>query len=119
MAAIGDVVRLSNGWVGVIGEAAASTGDGPRWIVRFPEARHEILESEIDDTLSAPSYAVGDTVSVWPDIGEIAAVSGSDYTVDVPQSAVIREERFNWTGTVVVPKWRLILDNDTRLSRDI
>lgn len=116
MPAIGDVIELANGDVGVIGEALSLD----QWRVYFPEGHIDILEAAIADTLAAPSYEVGQTVSVWPHQGDIKTLGSSVVTVTLDRSEHIPGVGTpQWQPDVTVPLWRLIRDNDSRLQRDL
>lgn len=113
--AVGDVVELPGGLVGVIGEQVEPWP--ARWRVYFKENALEVLDSELVSTLSAPSYQVGDAVSVWPDHGTIQAINGDEFSVQVTRSAPVFGNRWvTWTATLKVPRWRIIRDNDQRIS---
>jgi hypothetical protein len=117
MAAVGDLVELPDGSVGVIGAELASPPDN-QFRVYFPDSYKDITASDIQNTLSAPSYQVGDEVTVWPELGTITAVDGSEYTVAVEMSKRIEGVgHITWTGVQVVPFWRLVRDNDSRIER--
>lgn len=112
--AIGDVVTLTSGLVGVVGE---QTDDVPlRWRVYFRENSLEVADSEISETLSAPSYSVGDEVIVWPDYGTIQAISGDEITVQATRSAPLWGDYVTWQATLVVPAWVVTRFTDTRIS---
>jgi len=114
MPAIGDVVELANGDVGVIGESLPRD----QWRVYFPNGQLDVLPAAIASTKSAPSYLVGDTVSVWPDQGDITAINGDEFTVSLDKQQFLPGLGYvTWTATVTVPRWRIIRDNDNRLER--
>src|SRR3546814_18880118 len=118
MAAIGDVVRLSNGWIGVVGEDV-STPDTVRWRVFFPNSRLDVPETDIDSSLDPVTYAVGQTVTVWPYQGEVQSIDSDQVTVRLDRTEVLSSGRQSWEPDVTVPLWRLIRDHATRLARDI
>lgn len=114
MPAIGDVVELSNGDVGVIGEELPRD----QWRVYFPGGYLDVLAAAISQTLSAPTYEVGDTVSVWPYQGDVKSVDGDDVTVTLDRSVRIPGVGVpQWEPDVTVPFWRIVRDNDERLQR--
>jgi hypothetical protein len=117
MASVGDLVELPDGSVGVIGEKLSPPpNDGFR--VYFSESYKDITASAIQQTLGAPTYQVGDEVTVWPDLGIVSAVNGSEYTVAVERSEIIKGVgHITWTADQVVPFWRLVRDNDNRIER--
>lgn len=110
--AINDVVQLANGSVGVVGEL---TPQGQR--VFFDESHLVVIDSEITATLSAPSYSIGDEITVWPHSGAITAIDGDQFTVSVQMTETFGFGPITWTGTQTVPRWRVIRDNDPRIER--
>jgi len=111
---IGDVVQLANGSVGVVGEIL------PHGLSRvyFDRSYKDVLDAEISSTLSAPAYSVGDTVSIWPHSGDITSIDGDTFTVSIDRQTIF-PDGFNvtWSGDFQAPRWRIIRDNDTRISR--
>lgn len=117
MASINQVVQLANGSTGVIGELLPSPG-AQQYRCHFDESYLDILDADIAQTLSAPTYNVNDDVSVWPDAGVISAIDGDTFTVEATrQDHVPGLGYVTWTATLKVPRWRVIRDNDSRIER--
>jgi len=116
MPSIADVVELTDGSVGVVSDVI----DRDYHRVQFPDGtRIDVLPAAVSQTLSAPTYEVGQDVTVWPDIGTIDAIGGSRVTLTLTKSKRIpRVAHIEWNPTVTVPLWRIILDNDGRLQRN-
>lgn len=110
---IGDVVELASGLVGVIGE---QTGQSPiRWRVYFRRNSLVVSAGDMAQTLPAPVYSVGDTVTVWPDYGTIEAID-SDITMQVTRSAPLWGKYVTWQATLVVPQWLVTRYTDNRID---
>lgn len=117
MPAVGDVVQLQDGSVGVISDQLSSHGE-QQWRVAFPESRLDIIGSDIADTLDAPVYSPGDNVFVWPNSGTIQSVGDDSAVVTIERSETLPGLGMaTWQSDDAVPLWRLTLDNDGRLQR--
>lgn len=117
MASVAQVVTLSDGSVGVIGEALASH-DAQQYRCHFFDSSLVITDADIASTLSAPTYSVNDDISVWPNAGVISAIDGDTFTVEVERQQIVSGlGPITWTGTQIVPRWRVINDNDARINR--
>ena len=116
MTVIGDVVTLSDGSVGVVGEEVPSPGPQV-YRVFFSNEHVTTTEADITETLAAPEYQVGDTVTLWPYSGEITAIDGDEFTLSIERQQVLDFGPITWTGIYKAPRWRIIRDNDTRIKR--
>lgn len=116
MASIGDVVTLSDGSVGVVGEEVPSPGD-QIYRVFFTNEHVTVTDAGIVSTLDAPVYSVGDEVTLWPYGGEITAIDGDDFTLEIERQTPFDFGPITWTATHKAPRWRIIRDNDTRINR--
>lgn len=116
MTAIGDVVRLRDGSVGVVGGEVPSPGPQV-YRVYFPNEHATALEADISATLAAPVYNVGETVTLWPYSGEITAIDGDEFTLSIERQTVFDFGPISWTAEYKAPLWRIIRDNDERLER--
>lgn len=117
MASVGDVVNI-DGSVGVVGEALPSHGS-QQYRVYFWDSHLVVTDSDIDSTLSAPSYSVNDEVTVWPDAGTISAIVGDTFTVSVEHvNYLLSGDPITWTADHEVPRWQIIRNNDSRIKRD-
>lgn len=114
MASIGDVVQLADGSVGVVGEVQPSPGP---YRVYFDESHLDVGDDYISSTLSAPTYNVNDEVSVWPYSGTVTAIDGDEFTVSIERQSDLGFGPLTWTADYVVPRWRIIRDNDSRIER--
>lgn len=116
MAAIGDIVTLNDGSVGVVGEEVPSPG-AQIYRVHFNNSHLTVTDADIASTLEPPVYEVGDAVSLWPYSGTIAAIDGDEYTLSIERQETLDFGPITWTGTYKAPFWRLACDNDSRISR--
>lgn len=116
MTAIGDVVTLRDGSVGVVGEEVPSPG-AQIYRVFFSQESVTATEADITETLAAPVYEVDETVSLWPYSGEITAIDGNEFTLSIERQQVLDFGPITWTGTYKAPRWRIIRDNDQRIMR--
>jgi hypothetical protein len=113
MATIGSVIQLADESVGVVGDLIPG---GFR--LYFTESYLTITAADIVAELSAPTYSVNDSVAVWPYGGTITAIDGDEYTVQVSKSVNIPGLGvIDTSGPQVVPFWRLVRDNDSRIKR--
>jgi hypothetical protein len=117
VASVNDIVELDDGSVGVVSEALPSYGGASHFRVMFRTGYTNATDSDVAQTLSARTYSVNDTVEVWPNQGTITAIDGDEFTVDVPMSEKFDFGAITWNGDQVVPRWRIILDNDERIQR--
>lgn len=113
MASVGDVVKLSDGSVGVVSEIANGVHR-----VHFVTNHKDVNTDFISATLSAPNFNVGDEVALWPYSGTITAIEGDDFTLSIDrQQRVEGLGPITWMGTYKSPRWRIALDNDARIKR--
>lgn len=117
MANLNDVVELEDGSVGVVGELLPSHAD-QEYRVFFDESYKDVTDDAISSTLSAPTYNVGDDVSLWPYAGQITAIDGDEFTLEIERQHKFDFGWTSWTGTYHAPRWRIIKDNDSRIERD-
>lgn len=117
MASLNDVVTLEDGSVGVVGELLPSHGS-QQYRVYFDRSYKDVTDDAISQTLSAPTYNVGDDVSVWPYGGQITAIDGDEFTVEIDRQQGFDFGVITWTGEYKAPRWRIIKDNDSRIERD-
>lgn len=113
MAYVADVVELNDGSVGVVGESL------PHGLYRvyFDESHLDVSDAYISQTLAALTHNVNDEVSVWPYSGTVKAIDGDDFTVSIDRQSDLGFRPLTWTADYVVPRWRIIRDNDPRIER--
>lgn len=116
MTAIGDVVTLRDGSVGVVGEEVPSPG-AQVFRVHFSDESVTVTDADITETLEATEYEVGDTVSLWPFSGEITDIDGDEFTLSIERQQVLDFGPIAWTGVYKAPRWRIVRDNDQRIQR--
>ena len=108
---IGDVVRIENGLVGVVGE------DAPLGQFRVFFVENSLMRSSVQETLDPPSFEVGDWVTLWPDAGTITDISADVVTVEaLRQSKIAEGEYVTWTATLHAPVWQITRYNDARID---
>lgn len=116
MPSVNDVVELTDGSVGVVAEVLSSANE-QLYRVWFTDHHRVISVGHITQTLSAPSYSVNDEVGVWPHLGTIKIIDGDSFTVEVEHHQFIPGlGSTSWVANQVVPRWRIIRDNDGRIE---
>ena len=110
-------MRLTNGSVGVIGGLVPS-GGAQQYRVHFDISTKTISADSVAETFSPQTFSVGDSVSLWPYSGVITAINGDEFTLSIERQELLEKlGPITWTGVYVAPRWRIVLDNDTRVRR--
>lgn len=114
-----DKVRLTSargGWEGFVSEVVSGPSGESYYHVHSPnwgdpaEGQALVAESDIAaGPLTAPTFSVGDDVTLYGRGGSITADNGDD-TFDVSVEWVVNPH-LTLTRTHVVPLWRLAIEN--------
>jgi hypothetical protein len=116
MTAIGDVVTLRDGSVGVVGELLPSPG-AQVYRVHFLRGSITTTEADITETLDPPVFNIGDTVTLWPYAGTITGIQGDEFTLNIDRRVFLGFGSHAWSGIHIAPRWRIVKDNDERILR--